>query len=286
MMKGRIVASICGRYSVYHEGQIFTVVPRGILKKDNDRLLVGDIVQFDQELLTIDKILLRKNEIIRPRIANIDQILVVSSLEEPTFSFESIFKYLTFANFNNVHSEVIITKTDISKENIKISQIVDIFSKIGVKVHFISNKTKEGIEEIKGVFAHKVSALAGQSGVGKSSFLNSINPSYQRDIGEYSKALGRGKHQTKETILLPFSNGFIADTPGFSSLELNMSKEEIAHNFPGIKDYYARCSFTNCLHISEPNCKVKEALELEKIPRLVYDFYVKLSNEALMLYRR
>lgn len=186
MMEGRIVASICGRYSVYHNGQIFLVVPRGILRKDNDRLLVGDFVEFDQSMLTIDKILPRKNELIRPRIANIDQILIVSSLEEPAFSFDLIFKYLTFANFNHVHSEVIITKTDILKEEEKIAQIVDVFSKIGVKVHFISNKTKEGIEEIKDIFSHKVSALAGQSGVGKSSFLNAINPSYKREIGEYS----------------------------------------------------------------------------------------------------
>jgi len=286
MMKGRIVASICGRFSVYHNGQIFSVVPRGILRKDNDRLLVGDFVEFDQSMLTIDRVLSRKNEIIRPRIANIDQILVVSSLKEPNFSFDLIFKYLTFANFNHVHSEVIITKTDIAKEIDKIVQIADVFAKIGVKIHFISNKTKEGIEEIKDIFANKVSALAGQSGVGKSSFLNAIDPSYKREIGEYSKALGRGKHQTKETILLPFSNGFIADTPGFSSLELNMSKEEIAQYFPGIKNHFTRCAFSNCLHISEPNCKVKEVLELEKLPRLVYDSYVKLSNEALMLYRR
>lgn len=286
MMLGRIVASICGQYTVSSGKEFFSVVPRGIFRKDNNRLLVGDIVEFDNETKTINKILSRTNELKRPRIANIDQLLIVSSLYKPTFSFELVLKYLTFANFNNVYSEIIITKTDIKSEKEKISQIADIFGKIGVKVHFISNKSGEGIEEIKKIFVNKVSALMGQSGVGKSSFLNVVEPSFSREIGQYSEALGRGKHKTKEIVLLPFGEGFIADTPGFSSLELEMSKEELGQYFPGFNDLYTGCAYSNCIHISETNCKVKEALELGIIPKVVYDCYIKMSREALTFYRR
>ncbi len=285
-MIGRIVASISGQYSISDGENIFSAVPRGIFRKDNHRLLVGDLVEFNKEMNTIEKILPRKNELKRPRIANIDQLLIVSSIDKPLFSFELVLKYLTFANFNHIHSEIIITKTDIASENEIIAQITDVFEKIGVKTHFISNKTGEGIEEIKKIFNGKVSALMGQSGVGKSSFLNMVDPLFDRGVGQYSEALGRGKHKTREVILLPFGGGFIADTPGFSSLELEMTKEELGQYFPGIENLYTGCAYSNCIHISEINCKVKEALNLGILPKVVYDCYIKMSNEALTFYRR
>ena len=119
----------------------------------------------------------------------------------------------------------------------------------------------------------------GQSGVGKSSLLNAIDPNFTREIGEYSEALGRGKHKTKEVVLLPYLNGYIADTPGFSSLELNLSKLEIAHYFPGFKDLYLSCFYSNCLHLNEKECKVTEAVKEGNIPSIAYESYIKLLSE-------
>lgn len=285
-MIGRVVASQCGLYTVESAGSIFTLTPRGILRKDNDRVLVGDNVEFSSESMTIDKILTRKNYIIRPLVANIDQLVIVSSLEEPVFSFELIFKYLTFANYNHVPAKIIITKTDINSNLARIDEIKSVFTAINIPVFFVSNKTGEGIDFVRSLFKDKISALMGQSGVGKSSFVNIVDPLFKREVGEYSKALGRGKHQTKEVVLLPFGNGYIADTPGFSSLELNMTKKELAENFPGFTNLYLECAYSNCLHLSEPNCAVKKSLELGKIPSIVYDCYIKMSNEALTFYRR
>lgn len=286
MMIGRVVASQCGQYTVESTGNLFTLTPRGIFRKDNDRILVGDNVEFSSESMTIDKILTRKNHLVRPLVANIDQLVIVSSLEEPLFSFELIFKYLTFANFNNIPAKIIITKTDINKDLSRINEIKKVFSLIEIPVFFVSNKTGEGIESIKVLFKEKITALMGQSGVGKSSFINIVDPLFKREVGEYSKALGRGKHKTKEVILLPFGNGYIADTPGFSSLELNMTKQQLAENFPGFTKLHLECAYSNCLHLSEPNCAVKKSLELGKIPSIVYDCYIKMSSEALTFYRR
>ena len=122
--------------------------------------------------------------------------------------------------------------------------------------------------------------IAGRPNVGKSSLLNSVDENYNRDIGEYSKALGRGKHQTKEVILLPYLNGFLADTPGFSSLELDMEEEDIAHYFPGMEEASLKCFYPNCLHVSEPKCAVKDKFLQSNIPSIIYDCYLKLLEEV------
>ena len=142
-----------------------------------------------------------------------------------------------------------------------------------------SSKKQEGIEEVKNLFNEKISVLVGQSGVGKSSLLNAIDPNYTREIGEYSEALGRGKHQTKEVVLLPYMNGYIADTPGFSSLDLNLTKLEIAHYFPGFRELYLNCFYSNCLHQNEKECRVKDAVKEGIIPSIAYESYIKLLSE-------
>ena len=157
---------------------------------------------------------------------------------------------------------------------------------MGIDVYVISSKTKYGLEEVKKLFVNKISVLVGQSGVGKSSLLNAIDEDYQRSIGEYSKALGRGKHETKETVLLPYEGGYIADTPGFSSLDLELYKEDLAIYFPCFDKLYTDCYFSNCLHISEKKCLVKEKIESGEIPQIAYECYLKLSNEAIYKAKR
>ena len=144
-----------------------------------------------------------------------------------------------------------------------------------------SKETLNGLEKIKNLFNNKTIALMGQTGVGKSSLLNVLVPESKREIGEYSEFLGRGKHKTKEVVLIPYQNGFIADTPGFSSLELPFFKEDLAKCFVGFENLYKECKFANCLHINERDCAVKEEVAKGIISKELYDNYLKISNELI-----
>ncbi|MCR5184734.1 MAG: ribosome small subunit-dependent GTPase A [Bacilli bacterium] len=285
-MKGRIVGLNCGYYSVESEGILFKVKARGALRNKEVKPVVGDIVELDDTFFIINFVYPRDSYLKRPVIANLSQMLIIQSLVEPDFSYLLTFKYLTYANMHNIKAKIILTKSDKYNENDKIEEIKETFKKLNIEVYVISNKTKSGLEEIKHIFKDEVTCLIGQTGVGKSSLINAIDENYNRQIGEYSKALGRGKHETKEVILLPYEGGYIADTPGFSSLDLELYKEDLATYFPAFSSLYTECYFSNCLHISEKKCRVKEEIEKGNIPQIAYECYLKLSEEAIYKNRR
>ena len=280
-MKGLIVALSCGIYSVSANGVIYNLTARGVFRNQGIKPVVGDEVDFNEETLVMETVYPRASFLKRPPIANISQIILVFSLKEPEFSYLLAFKYLTYANMNNIKAKLVLTKIDKDVDASLINDIKEVFSSVNVDTYFISNKTKEGLEEVKGLFANEVSCVMGQTGVGKSSLINAIDPNYQRQIGEYSYALGRGKHRTKEVILLPYQGGYIADTPGFSSLDLNLFKEDLAAFFPAFNNLYNKCYYTNCLHVSENKCAVKDALNEGKISSKAYECYQKLLEEAI-----
>ena len=280
-MNGLIVALSCGVYSVKSDDVIYNLTARGVFRNQGIKPVVGDKVTFDEQTLVIDTVYPRDSYLKRPPIANISQIILVFSLKEPEFSYLLALKYLTYANMNNLKAKIVLTKTDKSIDTCLINEIKEVFSSVGVETYFVSNKTKEGLQEVKKLFANEVSCVMGQTGVGKSSLINAIDPNYEREIGEYSKALGRGKHRTKEVILLPYQGGYIADTPGFSSLELNLFKEDLAAFFPAFNHLYNKCYYTDCLHISESKCAVKEAISEGKISSKAYECYQKLLDEAI-----
>lgn len=285
-MEGRIVGLNCGYYSVLADGMIFKVKARGAFRTKSIKPVVGDKVELDDTYFVINMVYDRHTYLKRPVIANLSQMLIVSSLVEPEFSYHLIFKYLTYANLHGIKAKIVLTKSDKYEDKDKIKEIKDVFNKLDIDVFVISNKTKEGLEDIKKLFRNEITCLIGQTGVGKSSLINAIDPEFNRNVGEYSEALGRGKHETKEVILLPYEGGFIADTPGFSSLDLELYKEEIAQYFPGFSIRFTDCYFSNCLHISEKKCKVKEALENGDIPEIAYESYLKLSNDAIYKSKR
>ena len=278
VMKGRIVAISCGTYSIMSEGKLYDTSARGIFRKNKQKPLVGDIVEFNEKEFVINSIEERFSYLKRPPIANIDQILLVFSLSEPAFSYYLVCKYLTYVNYMGIKSYLILTKSDVDNEK-EGQSIIDNFAKVGVKTFLVSNKTKEGLDEVKKLFLDKTTCLIGQTGVGKSSLLNAIDPKYKREVGEYSEALGRGKHQTKEVALLPYQGGFLADTPGFSSLELDIKEKEVSHYFPGMENEYVNCYFPDCMHISEGRCKIKEMVKEGIIPSIMYECYLKLIKE-------
>ena len=276
-MIGYVVSKKYGQYIVEVDGVLYNAMIRGTLKL-RDRVYVGDQVLLSDDNYVIYEVLERKSLLKRPQISNVEQMVLVFSLVEPEFSYYLAFKYLTYANYNEVPALIVLSKADKADPSI-IEEIKQVFGKLNIPVYVTSSKKQEGIEEVKNLFEEKISVLVGQSGVGKSSLLNAIDPNYTREIGEYSEALGRGKHQTKEVVLLPYMNGYIADTPGFSSLELNLSKLEIAHYFPGFKDLHLNCFYSNCLHQNEKECKVKEAVSEGNIPSIAYESYIKLLSE-------
>ena len=280
-MKGLIVALSCGVYSVCADGIIYNLTARGVFRNQGIKPVVGDEVDFNEETMVIETVYPRSSFLKRPPIANISQIILVFSLKEPEFSYLLAFKYLTYANMNNIKAKLVLTKIDKDVDSALIKEIKDVFSSVDVETFFISNKTKEGLDIVKGLFANEVSCVMGQTGVGKSSLINAIDSNYEREIGEYSTALGRGKHRTKEVILLPYQGGYIADTPGFSSLDLNLFKEDLAAFFPAFNHLYNKCYYTDCLHLSESKCAVKEAINEEKISKKAYECYQKLSEESI-----
>ena len=259
-MEGRIVGLNCGYYSVLADGVIFKVKARGVFRNKSMKPVVGDIVELDDTYFVINAIQDRLSYLKRPVIANLSQMLIIQSLVEPDFSYLLTFKYLTYANMHGIKAKIILTKSDKYKDEEKLVEIKKVFSTLGIDVFVISNKTKTGLDEIKHLFKNEITCLIGQTGVGKSSLINSIDEEFKRNVGEYSEALGRGKHETKEVVLLPYQGGFIADTPGVSSLDLELFKEDLAQFFPGFNSRYTECYFSNCLHISEKKCVIKEAI--------------------------
>ncbi len=278
-MNGVVISKRYGIYTVNVNGVLYNASIRGSLKF-KDRIYVGDEVYLTEDNYIIEGLIPRKSLLKRPAISNVDQIVLVFSIKEPDFSYFLAFKYLTYANYNEVPAIIVLSKSDKSDDSNLINEIKSTFNKLHIPTYICSSKTNEGIEEIRQVFKNKSSVLVGQSGVGKSSLLNSIDPNYIRAVGEYSLALGRGKHQTKEVILLPFDGGFIADTPGFSSLDLNLTKLEIAHYFPGFSERYLSCFYSNCLHLKEKDCTILKAVDEGNIPSIAYENYLKLLNEG------
>lgn len=276
-MVGTVISKKYSTYSVLSDGVIYNASIRGTLKF-RGHVYVGDEVIFTETNYIIEGVTPRHSLLKRPEISNIDQIVLVFSLVEPDFSYFLAFKYLTYANYNEVPAVIVLSKSD--KDDKQVSEIKEVFNKLNIPVYVTSSKTKEGIEEVKQLFKGKKSVLVGQSGVGKSSLLNAINFDYDREVGEYSEALGRGKHKTKEVVLLPFEDGYIADTPGFSSLDLNLTKLEIAHYFPGFEKRYLECFYSNCLHQKEKDCKILLAVQEGNIPSIAYENYLKLLSEG------
>ena len=281
-MKGKVISTIGGVYDVVLENQeLIKVKPLGILKHKKIKIIVGDEVEVDENQGTLNDVLPRKNMLIRPRISNIDVGVIVMSLAKPNYSSYLLDKFLTLLNLSQIEPLIVLTKTDLKEESIDIEKIKKQYALLGVKVLAYSKITQEGLEEIRDEIKNKSIAFMGQTGVGKSSLINLLDPNFKREEGEFSKALGRGKHQTKEVVLLPYLGGFLGDTPGFSSLELNIYKEDLASSFPLINKYYTECKYSNCLHKNEPGCKIRELLEQGLLDQENYENYLQLLDELI-----
>lgn len=282
MYKGRIVKALSGFYYVEYNDKIYQCKARGKFRKKDLKPLVGDFCEFSYEegsdgyVLSIEK---RKNELVRPPICNIDQALLVFSAKEPDFSSILLDRFLMVIESKGIEPVICVSKIDLC-DNEDIAKFMEPYIIAGYKVIYISSKQKQGLEEIKEVLKDKVTVITGQSGVGKSSLLNALDIHLNIDTNTISKALGRGKHTTRHVELLKMYGGYVADTPGFSSLELEGEPVDIAVSYHDFNDLSSDCKFRGCLHDSEPHCAVKEAVEDGRISKERYEHYLMFLKEA------
>lgn len=274
-MNGKIICVNAAIHKVLLENNtIIDTRVRGKLRNDKIEPVVGDNVVVDVNTKTLEKVLPRKNYLKRPLISNIDKLLIVMSTSIPAFSSYLIDKFLLIAYSNNIEPIIVITKTDMisMKEKSEIKKYISYYRKLGIKVYINTSVSK-----IKKEFVRSVVALAGQTGSGKSSLLNRIDVSLSLKTGEVSESLGRGKHTTRLVELLEVNGGLIADTPGFSSLEVEMDKKDIKNYYP---DFNKPCKYRTCLHIKEDGCSIIDLVNKGKIPRWRYDNYIKFIEEV------
>ena len=278
-MAGLVINKQKSSFIVEKNGETYVTKPSGNLIKSRQTIYVGDYVEIDTENNLISELLPRRNFLVRPPI---DIVLIVMSMVQPDFSLFLVEKFLSYANFAEIKPLVIITKQDKLDTDDLLKEVQDSLDKLHVKNYVVNNKSGEGLDAVRKYLHGKVVALMGQSGVGKSSFINALTD-YDREVGKFSISINRGRHVTKEVIMLPFNAGYLVDTPGFSSFELPLTKGDLAENFPGFKKYIGTCKFNNCLHLSEIGCTVKADVEAGLISEESYNNYVMISDE-LKLY--
>ncbi|XMB85613.1 ribosome small subunit-dependent GTPase A [Mycoplasmatota bacterium WC44] len=277
-MKGLIIKLIGGLYTVKVDGNLIQCKARGKLRHLNVSPKVGDIVELNDDfILDIDE---RKNELVRPPISNVDQAFVVFSCIEPKLSFSLLDRFMSLITYNNIEVILIITKMDLLNEDetTDFKKQMEYYESF-IKVVYTASLDGEGLDGVTELIKDKISVLAGQSGVGKSTLLNQMT-GLDIKTQEISKALGRGKHTTRHIELIEVDDGLVADTAGFSSLDfLDMDEVALSHSFTDFFELSHDCKFRGCLHLNEPKCKVKEEVENGKIPKSRYDNYVQFIEE-------
>ena len=276
-MQGKIIKLISNDYSVLTDEGVLVCKARGKFRNMKVSPLVGDEVIIDKDNKCIKEILKRRNELVRPPVANIDQVVIIANVY-PQFDTNLLDKLLVIIEYNNIEPVICITKMDLISDSEKeeINRYINYYKKIGYKVYVNTD-----IENISKLFKDKVSVFTGQSGAGKSTLLNRLDESLNIKTDEISLALGRGKHTTRHVELLSLCDGLIADTPGFSSLSfIGMTKEDIRDNFTEFNTYRHDCEYKDCMHVSETKCEVKKQLEENNIIKERYENYLKFINKG------
>ena len=285
-MQGKIIKGIAGFYYVHVvESGLYECKAKGVFRKEKIKPLVGDMVEIDvldetEKKGNIIDILERKNELIRPAVANIDQALVVFAVTKPKPHFNLLDRFLIMMESKGIPVVLCFNKKDIATEP-EIQELKHIYEKCGYQIVFTSALEEENTEELKALLHGKTTAIAGPSGVGKSSLINIFQPDANMETGSISEKIERGKHTTRHSELIWIEeNTYIMDTPGFSSLYTNeFEKEELKYYFTEFSEYEGQCRFLGCDHIHEPGCAVKEALDEGKIHPVRYANYIEMYNE-------
>lgn len=285
-MTGKIIKGIAGFYYVHVANHgIYECKAKGIFRKDGIKPLVGDnvtisILNEEEKLGNIDEILPRKNALIRPAVANIDQALVIFAVAKPEPNYNLLDRFLISMEKQSIPCIICFNKQDEGDDE-AVTKLLEIYQNSGNTVHFTSAKEGVGVDELKQMLAGKTTTVAGPSGVGKSSLVNILVPDAFMETGSISEKIARGKHTTRHSEILTLDHGaYIMDTPGFSSLLIeDMEAKDLQLYYPEFEEYLDTCRFQGCAHIHEPDCSVKDAVSGGLINRIRYDNYCLFYQE-------
>lgn len=284
-MQGKIIKGIAGFYYVHvAEAGVYECKAKGIFRKDNIKPLVGDDVELElldeaEKKGNIVRIFKRASQLIRPAVANVDQAMVIFAITRPQPNFNLLDRFLIMMQQQDIPCVICFNKQDLDTEGAG-EQYRRIYEACGYQTLTISAEQGAGLYEVRRLLRGRTTTVAGPSGVGKSSLINCLQSAITMETGSISEKIERGKHTTRHSELIPVENGYILDTPGFSSLGLfDLEKEELAAYYPEFAAYEKYCRFGGCSHISEPDCGIKQALSEGKIFKLRYDNYCQLYEE-------
>ncbi len=284
ILDGIIIKGIGGFYYVEAAGEVYECKARGSFRKKKITPLAGDNVRItvrEGKENTIDEIFNRKNFLIRPPVANIETLIIISSVKEPVPSLLVIDKLIAIAVDKGIKPCVVFSKSDLGET----SEYEEVYKKAGIDVVSVCNKTGDGVDKVKVMIGDGITVFTGNTGVGKSSLLNSIDSRFSLATGEISDKLGRGRHTTREVTLYHIGNGLVADTPGFSSLDIQESsdiilKENLPFCFPEFNEYLGKCKFSTCSHTVEKGCLIIDAVNKGLIHRKRHESYITMYNEV------
>lgn len=284
-MQGKIIKGIAGFYYVQTKTGIYECKAKGSFRNRKMKPYVGDNVEItvlneESQKGNLDEILERKNFLIRPAVANVDQILVIFAAAKPDPNLNLLDRFLIMMEQKEIPVVLVFNKKDVAEQR-KLAELANIYENCGYQVLSVSALQEDGISEIREILKGKTSTVAGPSGVGKSSIINLLQSDIQMKTGDISEKIERGKHTTRHSELIAIEEDtYIFDTPGFSSLYvMDMEKEKLKFCFPEFLDYENECKFLGCVHVNEPVCGVKEALKEGKISQSRYDNYKLLYEE-------
>lgn len=284
---GKIIKGIAGFYYVHVAGDgIYECKAKGVFRKNNEKPLVGDNVEIsilDKEkwLGNVDSILPRKNDLIRPAVANVDQALVIFAADKPKPNFNLLDRFLLMMEQKEIPTIICFNKKDLISLD-EMEELRNIYEGTGHPVYFMSAATGDGVEEVKACLYGRTSTVAGPSGVGKSSFINLLQSDVKMETGSISEKIERGKHTTRHSELITLNDdSYILDTPGFSSLSIfDLEKEDLKWYYPEFDKVEGQCRFLGCNHMSEPDCVIKQAVQNGKISAVRYENYKLLFEEC------
>lgn len=281
-LQGRVLKNYNGYYYVSADEKIYTCKVKGKMKQNRFSLATGDMVSFElgaKEEGMIKKVLPRKNFLLRPTLANLDLLVVTFACATPDFSFLLADKLLALAELAQIPAILVLNKSDLAPAGL-VEQVQEVYGKIGYEVYAISAANNEGVEALRERLRGKICAFGGPSGVGKSSTINAIDATVELRTGEVSEKIGRGKHTTRYAQLLPFDDGYIADTPGFGNLLIEeIDEQQLLGCFREFGDYEDSCKFCPCTHTHEPVCGVKQAVADGGVAASRYQSYLDILQE-------
>ena len=282
-MKGKIIKGIGGFYYIKTDEGLIECKARGKFRHKDMKPMVGDNVRIEVEngKGVIEDIYKRTSSLIRPTVANVTLAFVVFAIKNPDLNFDLLNRFLVLCESSNIKVVVCLNKVDLVDKNEK-DELRQKINDIGYEVLFINAKEGIGVEDLKEMMEGNVTVLCGPSGAGKSTLINTLTAREHMETGKVSDKIGRGKHTTRHSELIEVADGFIVDTPGFSTLEVSfIEKDDLKYAFPDFNEYNDCCKFRGCMHYKEPSCALKNAVEQGKVNKYRYEFYIRTLKEIL-----